>query len=60
MTTPTVAPPISDPCQPTMEKYMECVKSHPGGLKENDCEDEKIVFRQCMKDWKNKVRGNAS
>jgi hypothetical protein len=41
------------PCQRQMETYMACVNSHPGGLKEFDCEEEKQVYRKCMKERKN-------
>lgn len=41
-----------DPCHEELQKYSECVKRHPKGLKETDCEDVKAVFKKCMKDWK--------
>jgi hypothetical protein len=39
----------SDPCHLELEEYMKCVKEHPGGLKETDCDDKKEVFKACMK-----------
>ena len=43
----------NDPCHEELQKYTECVKLHPKGLKETDCDDVKAVFRKCMADWKN-------
>ena len=47
-----------DPCRPELEQFTVCVKTHPGGLKETDCEVEKKQFRQCMKEWKAKKDSN--
>jgi hypothetical protein len=43
-----------DPCHIELEAFTICVKSHPKGLKETDCDSEKNRFRQCMKEWKEK------
>jgi hypothetical protein len=41
-----------DPCNSELQEFTECVKRHPGGLKETDCEDVKAKFKKCMKEWK--------
>ncbi len=60
MTSPQRLESRRDPCQASMEKYMNCVKAHPNGLKEYDCEEEKNVFRQCMKEFKNRFGTSPS
>ena len=38
----------SDPCQPYMEAYLTCVKSHERGLSEGaDCTSETIEYKKC-------------
>jgi len=47
-----------DPCHNELEVFTQCVKAHPRGLKETDCDVEKQAFRQCMKEWKAKMSSN--
>ena len=54
MTNKPVLSDKSDPCHDELDVYTKCVGSHPRGLKENDCENEKESFRKCMKEWKAK------
>jgi len=49
-----------DPCNKELNEYTECVKRYPGGLKENDCEDVKAKFKECMKKWRSSTRTIAS
>ena len=49
---PPVTSSPDDPCHVELEKFNECVKRYPGGLKETDCEEVKAEFRKCMKQWK--------
>lgn len=39
------------PCRVELEQFMKCVKSHPKGLKETECDEMKISYRECMKKW---------
>lgn len=36
------------PCNAELEGFLKCVKEHPAGLKETDCEEFKVRFRKCM------------
>jgi hypothetical protein len=52
----TIAPGKDDPCSKELMHYTECVKRHPAGLRETDCEDVKMDFKACMKTWKTREK----
>jgi len=56
MNIPTVVSNSSDPCHEQLDHFTKCVNSHPKGLKETDCEVEKQIFRQCMKERKQRIK----
>jgi hypothetical protein len=45
----TVKSKNGDPCHVELLAYTECVKGHPNGLKESDCNEIKSEFKHCMK-----------
>ena len=52
-----------DPCHAELLAYSECVKRHPNGLKESDCNEVKSEFKRCMnsvKSLKSRVDLSAS
>ena len=43
----------ADPCTELLEKYTNCVASHPLGLRQDeDCGVEAAAYKQCRKDTK--------
>ena len=42
---PTV---VDEPCQKEFEEYLKCVREHPQGLKADDCDKMRDVYRLCM------------
>eukprot|EP00451_Oxyrrhis_marina_P007678 CAMPEP_0204278306 /NCGR_PEP_ID=MMETSP0468-20130131/29792_1 /ASSEMBLY_ACC=CAM_ASM_000383 /TAXON_ID=2969 /ORGANISM="Oxyrrhis marina" /LENGTH=65 /DNA_ID=CAMNT_0051255191 /DNA_START=12 /DNA_END=209 /DNA_ORIENTATION=+ len=48
------------PCQDEFDGYMKCVNAKPDGLKQDDCEPERLLFQKCMVEWKNSRQQGAA